>query len=234
MNGSCTYFDFFGLPLELRESIYELVFTTPSGTITRVDPKEKPTVVSTSILQISRKVYAEARAVLYRTTACKLTVNPKGLDQGYRLARHDLLPFACFRSIELDIFGQSNSGGRNGQKVGSLGAFITNMTDMLAMLSDCHNCKQTKVIKMTFAGGKDTDTRLVVHSQYMTYYGHCVFFYLVQAAGQLEDMHKSLATRASQVVVSSNVEAHIAGLETRRVDYSTVRYRINTQGRQEQ
>ncbi|QDS75128.1 hypothetical protein FKW77_007583 [Venturia effusa] len=221
------YFDFLGLPLELREAIYELVFATETGVITRIDPKKECTVIFTSILGVSRAVHAEARKVLYRTNICKLTINPKKAELGYRLETDDMLPFARFRKVELSILGTNYNIGLDGQKLGSLGSMLPHMVATLALVREFSGRAQSKTITFDFQFGSDTEMATSIQKASGDSWMHEVF-YRAQAAYLIAGMRKELAVRAPGTSIISNVEGRVLGLETRYKQHQSIMCRVRS------
>jgi hypothetical protein len=182
--------------------------------------------VPTSILQVSRQIYSEARTVLYRTATCQLWVNHGSTAYGYQLNTNDTIPLAKFKKVAIVIQGICCNMGRNGQKMGSLGHLLSCLVDKLALVFGIQVSRQEKSIFLDLVWGNESEVLKEMTKSLEAWKSE--LFCRVQAAEHIKHIRKALETRAPGVVLTSNVEGEINGVKTKYLSHEKIRFRLHT------
>lgn len=144
-----------------------------------------------------------------------------------------MLPFARFRKVELSILGLNCNIGLDGRKVDSLGSMLPHMVEMLALVHELTGYVQKKTITFDFQHGSDHDIVSVARPAQGVPWRHYaswihVVFYRAQAAHLIARMRKELLVRAPGVVIISNVEGTVPGLETAYKKHQSIMCRVHS------
>lgn len=151
--------------LELREIIYRLVLMSSSGTVRRLyspgrhkkSKAKPPPNLPTSILQVSRQIYLEARNILYTETECRLSIYLQFYRIGYQIERNDKLAFTNFRKVVLAIHVTGTYILYDDETVGSLGRFLADLVDTLALAFDSRSNIPKRTLELNFRFGRADD-----------------------------------------------------------------------------
>lgn len=234
-------FDFLELPLELRETIYELVLMSSSGKFRRFSSpgrhkKSKakpPRRIPTSILLVSRQLYFEARNVLYRETACKLSIYLQFHQVGYHIERKDKIALTNFRQVNLNIHVTGQQFEYDDKAVGLVGRFLADLVDILGLALDSRYDAPTRTVKLDFRFREANDMNYQQRDADPISQQSCIYrkvWYRAQIASAVNKMRKLLRFRAPGLGLITNVETSIFGFRAQKLDARKVRFQNESNG----
>ncbi|KAE9991470.1 hypothetical protein EG327_011632 [Venturia inaequalis] len=232
------YFDFLGLPLELREAIYRHALIPNSRVIKRKFGNTKTERHSVSLLVTCRQLYSEARRVMYREATFKSTLTDF-VKEGYILPGYERIPFINYQKVKLVIvLSKSADIEYHCGKAGTLGPFLTGLVNMLIMFYDSRDEAPPKQLELKFMTAVNNSSSSNECAE-LNYAGPitdaswpCSIWFKVHIAQALATMRQELHLRAPFVTLISNMESEIAHIKTKFVDCKTVRFRDVTRSHQ--